>query len=289
MGRGRPALTSPCSAASSPNPRTDHRAVAHRELHLPGLRRPAVPPVVTVATGGGTPSSRRDQDDIVYRPARRDPAPRLGRGVSSPRAATCRFADLPGQPRRRRPRPVAGQLRDRTYPGQVDHRQAIDDLAKVISGFDCDVDRPARGTGRPAPDLLPLPGRDPHRPRARLRVDGVGADPHRQLGRLRQLLCRVIGNNGSDRPAAAQVLRRGVEPDANDVDRRPGRAVDVADNAADVPIQSTLDEQAQGDLALSGVLIPYLHARPAARRLHAGATRTWATSSRWSSSPAGST
>ena len=67
---------------------------------------------------------------------------------------------------------------------------------------------------------------------------------------------RALGNNGSSDPAAAQLFSEAVNSDANNVTVTPVGLWMAGDNQADVTIQSTLDQTAQGDLALSGVLVP---------------------------------
>jgi hypothetical protein len=67
---------------------------------------------------------------------------------------------------------------------------------------------------------------------------------------------RVLGNNGSSDPAAAQLFAEAWNTDANNVTVNPVGLWMSTDNAADVSIQSTLNDQANGDLQLSGLLVP---------------------------------
>ena len=147
----------------------------------------------------------------------------------------------------------SGQLRDRTYlPGQV-VLDAIADLGKVINGFDWDV-QPFVGTG----DLLRVfyPYQGVTRTVPLVYGSTVSALTRTVNSADYANLWRVIGNNGSSDPAAAQLFSEASSPDANDVTRIPIGLWASVDNAADVSIQSTLDQQAQGDLALSGIVTP---------------------------------
>ena len=67
---------------------------------------------------------------------------------------------------------------------------------------------------------------------------------------------RVLGNNASSDPNAAQVYSERWNSDSNNVGVVPIGLWMNTENAADVTIQSTLDQQAQGQLNLDGVLIP---------------------------------
>ena len=67
---------------------------------------------------------------------------------------------------------------------------------------------------------------------------------------------RVIGNNASADPAAAQKYSEASNADANNVSVLPVGLWQAIDQGADVTDQSTLDSQAAGDLNRSGVLVP---------------------------------
>ena len=67
---------------------------------------------------------------------------------------------------------------------------------------------------------------------------------------------RVLGNNGSSDPAAAQLYSEKWNVDSNNVTVTPVGLWMDAENAADVTIQGTLDAQANGTLNRNGILVP---------------------------------
>ena len=157
-------------------------------------------------------------------------------------------------------RAVSGQLRDRTYAGSTEILSAIDDLAHVINGFDYDV----------IPGMSPKVS--PNRPYDWLRLfypnQGITrTDPLEYGGTIATVTRainsssyanfeRVLGNNASSDPNAAQVYSEQWNSDSNNVGVVPIGLWMNTENAADVTIQTTLDQQAQGQLNLDGVLIP---------------------------------
>jgi hypothetical protein len=168
-------------------------------------------------------------------------------------------------------RTISGQLRVRSYQGGTSTGTAIDQLAKVIGGFDYDVvPEPAAtdswsmidgagtigslGAGRdalrifypsqgiPRTDMLFLYGGN---------VAGVARTVN--SGDYANTI-RSLGNNGASDPNAAQLFSQQANADAS------GTTVGwwpLADTApSDVNQQATLDQRAQGLLALDGVLVP---------------------------------
>ena len=194
--------------------------------------------------------TQRDQDDIandLLGPAGAS-VPGFYPGSYLPIRAIYRV-NPDGTPRN----PLSGQLRDRTYlPGQVVY-DALADLGKVINGFDWDV-QPFAGSG----DLLRVfyPYQGVARTIPLIYGSTVSALTRTVNSADYANLWRVIGNNGSSDPAAPQLYSEASSPDANDVTRIPIGLWASVDNAADVSIQSTLDQQAQGNLALSAVVTP---------------------------------
>ena len=147
--------------------------------------------------------------------------------------------------------------RDRTYPAQTLISDAFDQLSKVIGGFDYDV-RPAQPSAF-GDDVLRI--WFPYQGVARSDVVLVYGSTVSSLTRSVDSgdyanFQRALGNNGSSDPAAAQLYSEAVNADANNVSVTPVGLWMAGDNQADVTIQSTLDQTAQGDLALSGVLVP---------------------------------
>jgi hypothetical protein len=148
----------------------------------------------------------------------------------------------------------SGQLRDRTWPASTVIGPAIDDLSKVINGFDYDMTPGAIGL-----DSLRVwyPNQGVARPDVPLMYGSNVATVTRSATSSDYTnYWRILGNNGSSDPAAAQLYSEAWNSDATN-----GAAGAVglwmnSDNAADVTIQSTLDQRVQGGLALSGVLIP---------------------------------
>jgi len=154
-------------------------------------------------------------------------------------------------------RAASGQARDRTYTAGAAIGGLLDDLAKVINGYDYDilplgaspgptdasdwfrVFYPAQGTTRTSPELIYGSSV------AALSRSTSSAD----FGNY----WRVIGQSDESQP---QLFAEAWDPAAaGGAPGSPGLWMSV-DNAPDVTIQSTLDQQAQGNLDLYGSLIP---------------------------------
>jgi hypothetical protein len=147
----------------------------------------------------------------------------------------------------------SGVTRDRTYPGGSIIGQLLDELAKVQNGFDYDifplsatnagdiihVYYPYQGIARAAPVLM-------YGSTVNALTRSVNSADYGNY-------YRVLGNNGSADPAAAQLYGEAYNADATDVAVGLWQSLD---NAADVSLGQTLTDQAQGDLALGGVLVP---------------------------------
>ena len=157
------------------------------------------------------------------------------------------------------PRGASGVLRIRNYAGQAAIGDLITQLAEVQGGFDFDVVPQARYGPGATGDYL----------RVFYPSQGVARGEPWEYGGAVQTVTRavdsgdygnyvrVIGNNGSSDPAAAQLYSERWNADANDVGRIPVGFWQDIDQAADVTIQSTLDQWAAGDLNRSGVLVPH--------------------------------
>jgi hypothetical protein len=152
-----------------------------------------------------------------------------------------------------RPANTSGQLRDRTYSGSTVIGQAIDDLAKVIKGFDYDLS--------PTGSVDALRIFYPYQGITRTDIAFVYGVTVSAVTRSVNSgdygnYVRVLGNNGSSDPAAAQLYGEAWNADSNDVTRIAFGLWMNADSASDVSIQSTLTEKAKGDLALTGLVVP---------------------------------
>ena len=145
-----------------------------------------------------------------------------------------------------------GPPRDRTYTAHSSIGQLITDLSAVIDGFDFDV--------------LALDSVD----RLRIFSDGQGVDnPDAVLeyggnvtGLTRSVNSADFANDvreigqatgGADVPPP---VAEAWDDDANDVGVTPVGVWQEIDNAADVSVTDTLNEQAAGRLDASGVLVP---------------------------------
>ena len=146
-------------------------------------------------------------------------------------------------------------VRNRTYLGSTQLSQALDDLAKVEDGFDYDVVPGGPGSPDHVRVFYPQQGET--------RTDPVLAYGANVASLTRTVnsgdysnYWRTLGNAADVDPLAPQLFAETWNADANDVTRIPVGLWMTGDNAADVSIQSTLDEQAAGDLELSSPLIP---------------------------------
>jgi microcystin-dependent protein len=153
------------------------------------------------------------------------------------------------------PRPKSGVIRDRTYTGGQILGTALDDLAKVIDGFDYDclphsdvdgVDQvrvfyPSQGVER---DDCPLIYGSTVSTVQRATDSGTYANYWRVLG------------NANAATTDPQLWADSWSADANDITRIPAGLWMGADNAASVTEVTTLQEQAEGDVALYGTVTP---------------------------------
>jgi hypothetical protein len=163
-------------------------------------------------------------------------------------------------------RGASTQLRDRSYPAGTPLGQTLDDLAKVINGFDYDI-IPAQRAG----DIgLPQPPGMSFRDIIRVfypyqgvqRYDCPLAYPSTVASFTRTVassdyanMWRVIGDappNSAD--GTPPMFSETWNTDSNNINVNPVGLWMDTDNAADVNIQSTLDQKAAGDLAWTGVL-----------------------------------
>ena len=154
-----------------------------------------------------------------------------------------------------------GTPRVRAYLPQQNVGEAIDNLAHVIGGFDYEALPSWRfgGFGSPTYDWLRIyfPQQGITRADPVLEYGGAVATVTRAVNSADYAnYWRVIGAAPPDVPDAPPMWAEAVNADANDVGRIPIGVWMGADAAADVSIQSTLDEKAAGNLNLSGVLVP---------------------------------
>ena len=146
--------------------------------------------------------------------------------------------------------------RDRTYLPQTLVYDAFDQLAKVIGGFDYDV-LPSIGF---YPDYLRVfyPSQGVARSDLALVYGSTVANLTRSVDSGDYAnYWRVIGDAPPGSPdGTPPMFSEAWNSDANNVGAVPVGLWQSGDNQADVTIQTTLDQTAQGDLALSGVLTP---------------------------------
>ena len=153
----------------------------------------------------------------------------------------------------------SGQMRTRTYAGNTQYGTALDQLAHVINGFDYDVVPGMRGPFLNSTfDWLRIfyPNQGVVRSEPLEYGSSISAAVRSVNSADYANFVRVLGNNGSSDPAAAQVYAEQWNGDANDVTTSPVGLWMAAENGADVSVTSTLTEQAQGTLDLMGVLEP---------------------------------
>jgi hypothetical protein len=149
-------------------------------------------------------------------------------------------------------RPNSGTLRDRTYTGSTPIGQAIDDLARVIGGFDYDHLPTVDGTDQ-LRVFFPYQG---------VERDDLALVYGSNVATLTRTISsqdyanywRILGNQTTE--GAPQMYAEAWNADANNVGVLPIGLWANVDNAADVSIQSTLDQKAQGNLATSSALVP---------------------------------
>ena len=159
---------------------------------------------------------------------------------------------------------VSGQLRDRTYLGNQALGAAVDDLAHVINGFDYDV---LPWGWHPGDNALLVSNYDSLRlwypSRGITRTDTALVYGLNVANVTRTVnsadygnYWRVLGNNGSSDPAAAQLAAEAYNADASNGSAGAVGLWMSGDNAADVTIPGTLADQANGDLIWNGTLVP---------------------------------
>ena len=153
----------------------------------------------------------------------------------------------------------SGQTRDRTYAGSQQIGSALDDLAHVIGGFDYDVVPAWRFGGTDQYDWFRIfyPSQGVIRTEPVLEYGGKIASVTRSInsGDYSNFE-RVLGNNGSVDPNAAQLYSERWNSDSNNVTVTPLGLWMDAQNNADVSVQATLDQAAAGALNLNGLLVP---------------------------------
>lgn len=147
-------------------------------------------------------------------------------------------------------------LRDRTFPAQSVLLESLDALAKVQGGFDYDLapgadvygyDRvrifyPYQGVLRTFPQLM--------------YGSTVSTVTRTVLSSDYANYQRVLGNNGSSDPAAPQLFAEAWNTAANNVTVSPQGLWMAGEAAADVTLQQTLADKANGDLGRSGLVTP---------------------------------
>ena len=155
----------------------------------------------------------------------------------------------------------SGQLRDRAYTAAQNIGTLLDDLAHVIGGFDYDLVPGWRFDSSQTTDYL------------RIFYPSQGIDRSAQyvleFGGAVSSLTRTIDSSvyanyqwlvGSAPDGSADgtppLYSEQWNADANNVNVTPVGLWMNTDNASDVTLQATLDEQAKGSLAISGVLVP---------------------------------
>jgi hypothetical protein len=152
-------------------------------------------------------------------------------------------------------RGLSGKTRDRTYYGSQNIGQALDDLSKVIDGFDFDVQPSAVNTTDSLRIFYPQQG---------VVRTGMALQYGSTVARVSRTVdsseysnyVRVLGNNASSAPTP-QFFSERWNTQAHTISPTPIGLWMLADDASDVTIQSTLDDKAAGDLFLDGSLVPH--------------------------------
>jgi hypothetical protein len=154
----------------------------------------------------------------------------------------------------------SGVLRDRNYAGQSAIGDLITQLGAVIGGFDFDITPGWRvlWAGTQASDALRVfyPSQGVVRTEPLEFGGGIATVTRTADSGDYTNYWRVIGNNGSSDPNAPQLYSEAFNADSNNVGAVPVGTWMGADTGADVSLQATLDQQAQGNLNRSGVLVP---------------------------------
>jgi hypothetical protein len=154
----------------------------------------------------------------------------------------------------------SGTKRDRNYAAQQDVSEALLNLAAVEGGFDLDV---IPGLQRPElwPDdqlriFFPYQGT--------LRTSDIILEYGSSIAALSRTVnsadygnyTRVVGSSGSSDANAPPMFAEALDPTANDVTEHPQGLWMTGDNASDVSIQATLNDQAKGLLRQASVVAP---------------------------------
>jgi hypothetical protein len=156
-----------------------------------------------------------------------------------------------------RPTP-AGVPRVRTYFPSQQIQTAIDDLSKVDKGFDYDVACDANSGGTNMDWLrifYPYQG-VPRNDVPLVYGSTISAFTRSLNSGDYANYWRVLGNNGSSDPNAAQLYAEAWNTDANNITQAPQGLWMSDDNAADVNTQATLTDKARGNLAQSSLAMP---------------------------------
>jgi len=169
-------------------------------------------------------------------------------------------------------RPYSGVQRDRTYTGQKNLGEAIDQLANVSGGFEYDIVpepaasdtfwmidpgtgvTPSLGAGRDALRIF-WPSQGVNRTDIVLVYGGNVRAVSRNVSSADYAnMVRSLGNNGSTDPAAIQLYAMAANPDAAAME--VGLWPYADGGATDVNDQATLNQRAAGLLASAAVLVP---------------------------------
>jgi hypothetical protein len=154
-------------------------------------------------------------------------------------------------------RGLSGQLRDRTYQGQTSKLDGLNGLATVVNGFDYDCQPLGSGDGSADVVSIYYPYQGILRTRPQL-VYGVTVSALTRTFNSTDYANyqRSLGNNGNAAANAPQVFGEAWNSDTNNVTTAPQGLWMTGDLAADVSVQSTLNDHANGNLARSGVVVP---------------------------------
>jgi hypothetical protein len=152
-------------------------------------------------------------------------------------------------------RGLSTRLRDRTYYASQNVFDALDALSKVSHGFDWDVQPSAVNTTDSLRLFYPAQGVT--------RTDGIALQYGSTVASVTRSVSsadysnyvRVLGNNSSSTPTP-QKYSEDWGPTALATTTPVGLWM-TGNDAADVTVQSTLDDKAAGDLALDAILVPH--------------------------------
>jgi hypothetical protein len=203
-----------------------------------------------------------DQDTLVFNFVQMAIAPLAASGANFAPGGYLPIGTMSMNPDATRRLAASGQLRDRTYTAATPLDQMLDDLAKVIGGFDYDIIpgflSVILGVGTAGQDMLRV--FYPYQGVQRFDVPLVYGSTVSAFTRSVDSgdyanYWRVIGNApAGSADGTPPMFSEQWNTDSNNVTVVPIGLWQNVENAADVTIQSTLDQQALGDLAISGVL-----------------------------------